>query len=278
MSETEYEDIDSLRFQNLVDEAKRSLQQDQTTWTDHNVSDPGITLLESFAYLVDTLSYRASHIDQKSLEKARTSLGWPHESYSRTVTLADLKDFEGKVQEPVTGGGKPWWATCTDDPRVTKGEKDAVFLIQSEGSVSAATEQYSTAIASYFKKKNRPLAWGLEIASQAASPTTVTVTVTYTAEDTTEKTKKTETYIRDKVRNFMGLPHQPATAGDLITTPWPAGRGLYVGDVYDTLRDGPAKIHDIRLTAANGDDQYVPLRPGCVFNPTVTAAPEGNQR
>ena len=41
--------LDDRRFQQLVDEAKRRVQQHCPEWTDHNVSDPGVTLVETVA-------------------------------------------------------------------------------------------------------------------------------------------------------------------------------------------------------------------------------------
>ena len=35
-------------------------------WTDHNVSDPGITLIETFAYLVDQVLYRLNRVPERS--------------------------------------------------------------------------------------------------------------------------------------------------------------------------------------------------------------------
>ena len=42
--------LDDRKFQELVDEAKRRIPRYAPAWTDHNVSDPGITLIELFAY------------------------------------------------------------------------------------------------------------------------------------------------------------------------------------------------------------------------------------
>ncbi|MEV6120396.1 putative baseplate assembly protein [Streptomyces sp. NPDC052077] len=58
--------LDDRRFQQLVDEAKRYVQQRAPEWTDHNVSDPGVTLIETFAHLVDQLLYRLNRVPDKN--------------------------------------------------------------------------------------------------------------------------------------------------------------------------------------------------------------------
>src|SRR6476620_7470614 len=57
--------LDDRRFQDLVDEAKRMVQQRNPAWTDHNVSDPGVTLIETFAHMVDQLIYRLNRVPDK---------------------------------------------------------------------------------------------------------------------------------------------------------------------------------------------------------------------
>jgi len=54
--------LDDRHFQDLVDDAKRLVQQRCPTWTDHNVSDPGVTLIEAFAQMVDQLIYRLNRV------------------------------------------------------------------------------------------------------------------------------------------------------------------------------------------------------------------------
>ncbi|MGH3980646.1 MAG: putative baseplate assembly protein, partial [Pseudonocardiaceae bacterium] len=56
--------LDDRRFQDLVDDAKRLVQQRCPEWTDHNVSDPGVTLIETFASMVDQLLYRLNRVPQ----------------------------------------------------------------------------------------------------------------------------------------------------------------------------------------------------------------------
>ena len=57
--------LDDRRFQDLVDDAKRLLQQRCKGWTDHNVSDPGVTLIELFAWMTDQLLYRLNRVPDR---------------------------------------------------------------------------------------------------------------------------------------------------------------------------------------------------------------------
>ncbi len=57
--------LDDRRFQDLVDEAKRMVQQRCPEWTDHNVSDPGVTLIETFAWMTDQLVYRLNRVPDR---------------------------------------------------------------------------------------------------------------------------------------------------------------------------------------------------------------------
>ncbi|MGW0502164.1 putative baseplate assembly protein [Micromonospora sp. NPDC003241] len=58
--------LDDRRFQHLVDDAKRFIQQRCPEWTDHNVSDPGVTLVEAFAQMTDELLYRLNRVPEKN--------------------------------------------------------------------------------------------------------------------------------------------------------------------------------------------------------------------
>ncbi|MFI9650028.1 putative baseplate assembly protein [Streptomyces sp. NPDC052040] len=57
--------LDDRRFQDLVDEARRFIQRRCPEWTDHNVADPGVALIEAFAQMVDQLSYRLNRVPDK---------------------------------------------------------------------------------------------------------------------------------------------------------------------------------------------------------------------
>ncbi|MGW1051406.1 putative baseplate assembly protein [Streptomyces sp. NPDC001118] len=111
--------LDDRRFQQLVDEAKRYVQQRAPEWTDHNVSDPGVTLIETFAYLVDQLLYRLNRVPDKNYTAFLDLLGirlfppaaagaevdfWLSAPQPDTVTLpagTEVTTADGEAEEPV---------------------------------------------------------------------------------------------------------------------------------------------------------------------------------
>jgi len=67
--------LDDRRFQDLVDDAKRLVQQKCPEWTDHNVSDPGVTLIETFAWMTDQVLYRLNRVPDRNYVKFLELIG-----------------------------------------------------------------------------------------------------------------------------------------------------------------------------------------------------------
>jgi predicted phage baseplate assembly protein len=68
--------LDDLRFQrDLVDEARRRIIRYCPEWTDYNLSDPGITLIELFAWMTEMLVYRLNRVPEKNYVKFMELLG-----------------------------------------------------------------------------------------------------------------------------------------------------------------------------------------------------------
>src|SRR4029450_13356665 len=67
--------LDDRRFQDLVDDAKRLVQQRCPEWTDHNVSDPGGTLIELFAWMPGQVVYRLNRVPERHYIKFLELIG-----------------------------------------------------------------------------------------------------------------------------------------------------------------------------------------------------------
>ena len=57
--------LDDRRFQDLVDEAKRMIPSLTPEWTNHNLSDPGVALIEIFAWMSEQVIYRLNQVPER---------------------------------------------------------------------------------------------------------------------------------------------------------------------------------------------------------------------
>ena len=93
--------LDDRRFQDFVDDAKRLVQRRCPEWTDHNVGDPGVTLIEAFAMMADQLTYRLNRV--------------PDRHYLRFLELIGVRLFPATAARvPVT-----FWLSAPQDRTVT---------------------------------------------------------------------------------------------------------------------------------------------------------------
>ena len=59
--------LDDRTWKVLVEEARALIPSLAPEWTDHNASDPGITLVELFAYLTESLLYRVNRVSEPNV-------------------------------------------------------------------------------------------------------------------------------------------------------------------------------------------------------------------
>lgn len=69
--------IDDRRYQELLNEALARIPVHNREWTNFNKSDPGVTLLEIFAFMAESLLYRSNQIPERNRLKFLSLLGVP---------------------------------------------------------------------------------------------------------------------------------------------------------------------------------------------------------
>src|SRR5688500_6811282 len=67
--------LDDRKFQEIVDQAKRLIPLYCREGTDHNVSDPGVAMIELFAWMTDMLLYRANQVPDRLYVKFLELMG-----------------------------------------------------------------------------------------------------------------------------------------------------------------------------------------------------------
>ena len=80
--------LDDRKFQDIVDEAKRKIPTLCPEWTNHNVSDPGVALIELFAWMSEMIIFRLNQTPDKLYTQFLNLLGVrPFPSQPATVDL-----------------------------------------------------------------------------------------------------------------------------------------------------------------------------------------------
>jgi predicted phage baseplate assembly protein len=69
-------ELDNRTFQDIVTAARNRIAVHCPEWTDHNLSDPGITLIELFAWMTEMLLYRVNQIPDKMYTAFLELLGY----------------------------------------------------------------------------------------------------------------------------------------------------------------------------------------------------------
>jgi len=69
--------LDTRRWADLVEEGRALIPQYAPSWTDHNVHDPGITLMELLAWIVEQEMYRANRVTDRHRRKFLALAGFP---------------------------------------------------------------------------------------------------------------------------------------------------------------------------------------------------------
>ncbi len=122
--------LDDRTWQDLVDGGRAVIPRDAPDWTDHNVHDPGVTLIELAAWLTESAIYRVNQIpDQHRLKfleligytpkppsAARTFLSFSPDPGTTTFELPAGVEFETGVAAPsppapagtLSGSGTPF--------------------------------------------------------------------------------------------------------------------------------------------------------------------------
>ena len=90
--------LDNRNYQDLVNEALARIPVYNPEWTNFNQSDPGVTLIELFAFLTENLLYRANRIPEVNRRKFLSLLGVPLQPAASATGLVTLTNERGPLQ------------------------------------------------------------------------------------------------------------------------------------------------------------------------------------
>ncbi len=93
--------IDTLTYRDLLREAKARVPVHTPEWTNLNDSDPGVTLMQLFAFMGESIIYRANRIPDRNRQKFLRLLGLPLRSAEPSRGLVSFANPRG-APVPVT--------------------------------------------------------------------------------------------------------------------------------------------------------------------------------
>ncbi|HEX5734701.1 MAG TPA: baseplate J/gp47 family protein [Blastocatellia bacterium] len=81
--------LDDRTYADLMEEARGMIPAQAPEWTNHNASDPGITLLELFAYLTEMLIYRLNRVTDANVYAFLKLIDGKQRAPSNKIALAE---------------------------------------------------------------------------------------------------------------------------------------------------------------------------------------------
>lgn len=90
--------LDNRRYQELLDEALARIPIHNPEWTNFNQSDPGVTLIQIFAFLAENLLYRSNQIPERNRRKFLSLLGVPLQPASSAHGLVTFHNERGPLE------------------------------------------------------------------------------------------------------------------------------------------------------------------------------------
>lgn len=96
--------IDDRRYQQLVDETLARVPVHTPEWTNFNQSDPGVTLVQLFAFLTENLLYRANRIPERNRRKFLQLLQVPLKPAEAAQGLVSIMNERGPLKRQTLPG------------------------------------------------------------------------------------------------------------------------------------------------------------------------------
>jgi hypothetical protein len=101
--------LDDRAYGDLVQEAISAIPNLAPAWTDHNPSNPGIALVELFAWLTEMILYRTNQVPERSYEVFLKLLNGP--AYERPA----LQSLDDAIHDTMVAVRERFRAVTTDD-------------------------------------------------------------------------------------------------------------------------------------------------------------------
>jgi len=257
--------LDTRRFDDLVAEMRALIPQYAPEWTNHNLSDPGMTLVDLLAWMTEATLYRTNRIPEatylnfvalllgerpqqgESLEEAKLrAVRFFNEPY-RTVTIGDFEREVKRVRTDFTGVARVKILSDDKEGRVT------IVVVPAAG-VPEVTEQQ---VDDLFKKIKEEIGLRKLVCTRIHIRKPV-YTEIYLTIVVRQRPNTVEALVQSAVEKIVTDYLDPLTGGP-EKTGWPFGRPLSVFELYHLI-EPMTDVDHVESIAMMGDDAIREIR------------------
>ncbi|NEO31313.1 MAG: hypothetical protein F6K36_12945 [Symploca sp. SIO3C6] len=247
----ELPNLDDRTYDDLVAEALSLIPTEAPEWTNHNPSDPGITLIELFAYLTEMLLYRQNRVTTKNIHSFLKLLNVPQWQPSGTKVEALNQDIGNTIRQLRQ---QERAISCQDFEELAKKADSRVarvhcisrrdlrrsFDIEKPGHIGlilvpqAGEEANLSEIISKVQEylESRLL---LTTRLQVVEPQYLNLKLEVTVVSLPDiKEQEIQAKAKDNIANFLA-----PLVGGKEASGWPFGRNLFVSEIYQLLDQLP---------------------------------------
>ena len=247
-------DLDDRTFDDLVAEARSLIPAYAPEWTDHNASDPGITLLELFAWLAEMLIFRANQVPPRHVLTFLRLLNGPDwkpgsdldqdvartvsslRRRSQAVTCRDyeelaLRAWHGHICRAHCVPGRD--VTATSEPErcaPREGHVSVVLVPRKRKLDAAASAELREKVLGYLEPR-RILTTRHHVGFPVKAPVAAEVLVARRPDVAEEDVRAA---VAAALARFLDSRH-----GGRDGNGWPFARPVYVSELYDLLGHCP---------------------------------------
>jgi hypothetical protein len=255
--------LDDRTFDQLTAEARALIPRHFPQWTDHNASDPGITLLELFALLTEAAFYQIDRVPERTLEKfaglvnVQRAPGEPIEgllrraadaleSRPRAITGAELEGFAKRV----AGIARSTVVVARGaDPFVFPADEVVRLVVVPDAPSSAAPVPTLDQKQAVFQAvaARCPITTRLRVLAPSYTPIAIDVTIARRA-GSRQSNDLLKLSAEAALRRFLS----PLVGGD-TGAGWEFGRSVFRSELHQVLESLEGVDHTARLLL-NGDE------------------------
>lgn len=254
--------LDDRSWEELVAEGRSLIPSWAPEWTNYNAADPGITLIELFAYLTEMLLYRSNQVADENVRAFLRLINGPQWNTGaslksdklrtltnrlrirRAVTAKDFELLATAVNEDIETGQKVARAKCIPRSDLEGARDSTSFDRPGHVTIVIVPDNRAEPEPGLLQRVKDQLDESRLLTTRVhvVHPSYISVVVRLTAKPARDAiAENVRTHLVNQLQSFFD-----PLLGGIEGHGWPFGRSIYVSEIYDRVTN-VAGVDDARI-------------------------------